>query len=96
MRKTPEDCLEEVVDEATFIDFLRALADDWEEEREIEKAKPSSPYGPGALGWENGSIGTFLDAAIGWGLAWKEEREKLGANPWRRAAEILLAGKYYE
>ena len=64
MRKTPEDCLEEVVDEATFIDFLRALADDWEEEREIEKTKPSSPYGPGALGWENGSIGTFLDAAI--------------------------------
>ena len=40
-----------VDDEQSFLGFLAALAADWHEERDIEAVKPSSPYGPGALGW---------------------------------------------
>ena len=87
-----------VDDEQSFLGFLAALAADWHEERDIEAVKPSSPYGPGALGWENGTVGAVLEAAVSWGeasiagLPLYEEP----ANSWRRAAHILLAGKFYE
>jgi hypothetical protein len=87
-----------VDDEKSFIAFLDALAADWGNEQEKEVKEPSSPYGPGANGWENGSIGAFLGAAAGWGTAsisglkFYEKPE----NPWRRAAQILYMGKIYE
>ena len=95
-----------VVDELSLIRFVFALAEDWEDERRKESVTPSSPYGPGANGWENGTIGAFLESAASWadstrlGLA---DRTPLGQppyqppdNPWRRCAHILLAGKFYE
>lgn len=57
-----------VHDEATFLRFLTALATDWHEERVVEMANPSPPYSPGALGWENGTIGAMLEAAAGGGM----------------------------
>ncbi len=96
MTKTPEDCVNDVVDEATFVEFLKSLADDWERERELEKVNPSSPYGPGALGWENGSIGQFLECAAACAEDNGLGREAFYGNPWRAAAEILLGGKTYE
>jgi hypothetical protein len=86
--------LETVSDEASFIAFLKALGRDFEREREIEKAQPRPPYSAGALGWESGTIGQFLEAANAYG----EDSRHLPShpNPWRRCAEILLAGKYYE
>ena len=90
--------LSRVQDEATFLDFLLALSRDWEDEQWKERVNPSSPYGPGANGWENGDIGQFLGAAHAWGTAFLhsgdcvEER----ANGWRRAAAIIYAGRYYE
>ncbi len=54
---------DQVVDEATLREFMIALADDWDDEREKEKVSPSSPYGPGANGWENGTISAFLERA---------------------------------
>lgn len=65
---------------------------------EDEAVTPSSPWGPGANGWENGSIETFLHAAAAWG---NQTRHGLvdydpPANPWQRCAEILLMGKHYE
>ena len=82
-----------VVDEASFLRFLKALEDDWNGERAKEKLQPSSPYGPGAEGWENITIGAFLEAAVAWANA-----RPAGAdgNVWRRIADILLAGKFYE
>lgn len=90
--------VDQVDDERTFLRFVSALADNWQEEREIEAVKPSSPYAAGALGWENGTVGAVLDAAARWGLASINGLEfyKKPANPWRRAAQILLAGKFYE
>ena len=87
-----------VSDEKGFLQFLAALAADWEEEQALEKTNPSSPYQSGVLGWENGSISAFLDAAESWGTAsidgliYYEKPE----NPWRRAAHIMRAGKFYE
>lgn len=97
MRTTPEDLIEHVQDELSFIQFVSSLAEDWETEAEMEREKPSPPYGPGALGWYNGTIGAFLEAASACGTDHLERGGMMpGANPWRIAAEILLAGKYYE
>jgi len=89
---------EQVNDEESFLRFLAAVAADWEEEREIEAAKPSGPHSSGALGWENGTVGAVLDAAVRWGEAsinGLQFYQKPG-NPWRRAAHIIHAGKFYE
>jgi hypothetical protein len=93
-----EEFLNLVNDEQSFLRFLQALAEDWEDERQKELANPSSPYGSGANGWENGTIGAFLDAAGRWadtsidGLRFYEKP----SNPWTRAAQILYMGKLYE
>lgn len=87
-----------VDNEEGFLRFVAALAADWEAERKIEAETPSSPYGCGALGWENGSIGAFLESAHAWAAASANGTPfyKVPANPWSRAAQILLAGKFYE
>lgn len=92
------ELVEKVVDEATFIDFVSALAEEWETAQYHEAADPASPYGLGALGWENPSLGRFLEAAASWGEASAEGLEgyEPPANPWRRVAHMLCAGKYYE
>ncbi|WP_414448897.1 hypothetical protein AB4851_06300 [Burkholderia sp. 22PA0099] len=92
------DALEQVSDERSFVEFLAHLATDWFTEAEIEATIQSSSYSSGALGWENGSIGAFLEASSAWanasatGLKYYTPSE----NPWRRAADILMAGKIYE
>ena len=85
---------EKVHDEATFLLFLTALMKDREREVELEKENPSSPYGAGALGWENTTIEGFLESAIAWAEDSSQTTEQ--ANPWLRAAQILHAGKIYE
>jgi len=87
-----------VSDEESFLGFIEALRDDRSEEAAIEATHPSNPYGPGALGWENGSIEAFLDAASAWGRATAHATDTYAVpeNPWRRAAQIICAGKFYE
>ncbi len=88
---------DEVNDEASFLRFVAALAADWEE-REIEAGRLSSPNSAGSLGWENGTVGSVLEAASRWGeasIGGLKFYEK-PTNPWRRAAHILHAGKFYE
>lgn len=90
--------LDSVTDEQSFLRFVQALADDWEDSQQKELGEPSSPYGPSANGWENGTVGAYLDAAGRWGeasIAGLKFYEK-PSNPWRRAAEILHMGKLYE
>ena len=101
MAQAPVDLhslVEEVHDEATFIEFLKALMRDRIDEVRKEAISPSDPYGPGANGWENGSIEQFLDAAAAWGEASKDGLiyYTKPENPWRRCAHILFAGKFYE
>src|SRR6266404_3613382 len=87
-----------VQDEKSFLDFLELLAADRQDEVRMEQAKPSSPYGAGVKGWENGSIEDFLEAASAWGkvTASRDSGAKRSENPWQRCAQILSAGKFYE
>lgn len=93
-----EELLENVDDEQSFIAFVQALGCDFARERVLERSTPSSPHGPEVLGWENGSVDAFLDAAAAWATA--DSRNTPSTTPesnvWQRCAEILLAGKFYE
>ena len=92
-----QDLVESVKDQATFISFVNALAEDFELELVLEAAGRSSLYSPGKLGWENGTIDEMLEAAAAWGSASSDAWLKSGdTNVWRRCAHILLAGKFYE
>ncbi|MDF3199158.1 hypothetical protein P3C29_10715 [Pseudomonas sp. 1912-s] len=93
-----DELLKTVDDEQSFIGFVKALGMDFAEERLLEETSPSSPYGPGALGRENGSIDTFLDAAAAWATASSRSSPVSASrsNVWQRCAAILLAGKFYE
>jgi hypothetical protein len=84
-----------VHDEKSFLQFLRLLAQDWAQAEALPQA---DPYGAGEMGWENGSIGAFLEAASSWGTASIEGLSSYENpnNPWQRMAHILLAGKLYE
>ena len=90
--------LEAVVDEPSFVAFLEALSDDFAMSCEIEAEEPSAPYGPLALGWENGSVDAVLERAAAWATDTRDNPSlnPLGQTPWRRCAEIIFAGKYYE
>lgn len=98
MARDLHELADQVHDEQSFIEFLAELAADWEEEREIGGKTPSSPYSSGALGWENGTIGSFLERAGSWAEASVNDLKfyEKPSNPWRRAAHILHAGKFYE
>ncbi len=87
--------IESVHDEQSFIAFLKALSDNWEMAQSAGNIRPSPPYGPDHAGWENGTIGSFLEAASRFGEAWLA-LERSSDNPWKRAAKIIHAGKYYE
>ncbi|WP_244201324.1 DUF7660 family protein [Paraburkholderia rhynchosiae] len=84
-RSDLREALGRVVDERSFVNFLQMLACDW--------SAASDPSG-----WENGSIGAFLDAAAGWPEASKKGLRfyDVPSNPWRRGADMLIAGKEYE
>ena len=90
--------LDAVCDEGTFTAFLEALTADREDEVRKEKASPSSPYGPGANGWENGTIEAFLGAAVAWATTSKNGLQfyQKPSNPWKRCADIIYMGKIYE
>ena len=87
-----------VCDEETFLEFLYVLMKDREKEVELEKKNPSSPYGAGALGWQNATIEDYLESAIAWAEDSGQSNEFYSKpeNPWARVAQILHAGKTYE
>lgn len=92
-----DEKLESVVDRESFLDFVRALVADREDEVTKERESPSDPYGPGANGWENGTIENFLDAALAWTEDWIGRDGELPSEPsWKSFARFLYAGKYYE
>lgn len=92
--------LQEVNDERSFLRFVTSLGHNRADEVAKEATSPSSPWGPGANGWENGTIESFLLAAATWAGASAKGLEladyEVPSNPWKRCAEILYAGKTYE
>src|SRR6185436_1744264 len=92
------DLLERVHDRQTFFAFVNALIVDRSDETAKERANPSSPYGPGVNGWENGTIEAFLAAS----LSWAQDTE-MGVSQglhdppsWKEFAVFLYCGKIYE
>lgn len=102
MNGEPEEFLHaalmKVRDEASFLAFIKALYEDRMDDRQKEMLKPSSPYGPSANGWENGSIEAFLEAAYACGIVCigKATDDDEPDNDWFRAARIIYCGKSYE
>ena len=86
--------LNNVNSKETFLEFVHALAADRFEEEELEKLSPSSPWGPGAKGWEHGTIGAYLDAVARCASANAKKRSE--DVSWKAFAEMLHAGKFYE
>lgn len=97
-RSSLQDALDRVVDKRSFIDFLHALAGDWTIAPDSDAASPTLPHSSPASEWQNGSIGSFFEEAATWGDASKNGLRfySVPTNPWRRAADILRAGKEYE
>jgi hypothetical protein len=86
-----------VCDERTLLDFIRALVADPEDEVAKEARSPSSPYGPGANGWQNIKIEHFLEAASRWAESTNfGQTQGLSGNHWRQFAAFLYCGKIYE
>ena len=103
MEKSVKELEEMVYDEATFLEFVRALIRDRENAVKVEAKKPSYPYGPDSGGWQNTTIETYLEAAVAWAEDSQFGRQmafpeyEIGeANPWRRMASFLAAGRIYE
>jgi hypothetical protein len=88
--------LNNVNSKEAFLEFVHALAADRAEEEELEKQTPSSPYGSGAKGWENGSISSYLDAMACCASAPANKNEFPEKADWKTFAKILYAGKFYE
>ena len=83
-----------VKDKESFIRFVEALADERGRAAEVERANPDAQYG-GTLGWENGTISSFLRAS----MVYLDSRPFHGpeAEPsWKMFAEFLYFGKIYE
>lgn len=77
------DRLEAVVDEATFLDFVRALTTD-----RLENAEA----------WDSGTIEDFLEAASSWAddSGFGSRQGLSSASPWKKFAVFLYCGKIYE
>ncbi|MDB5306494.1 MAG: putative integron cassette protein [Gemmataceae bacterium] len=87
----PEELLDGVHDRASFVAFVDALAAEREKAEELERAEPVRYQLGGALGWQNGTISTFLQAALAC-----FERNPGETPSWRFFAEFLYFGKIYE
>ncbi len=86
--------LDSVQDLPSFVRFVDALRKDREDADRQEALRSAEPYSSWN-GWENNSIATFLERAVACvqdnGPAFLADE-----NPWKAAARILYAGKYYE
>jgi hypothetical protein len=90
--------LELVVDQPTFLAFVRALQADRAAALEMERRSRASPFGPDAGGWENVTIESFLECAIAWAddSQFGASQGLSSASPWKQFAVFLYAGKIYE
>jgi hypothetical protein len=90
--------LERVDDCESFLDFVRALIVDRKKEVMKERVDPDSPYVFGQDEWENGTIESFLEAALAWAEATKMgQTQGLSEElSWKSFATFLYCGKVYE
>ncbi|MER8595435.1 hypothetical protein NKH33_28460 [Mesorhizobium sp. M1182] len=93
--------LDRVEDLPSFVRFLDALRNDREDADRKEALRSAGPD-ISWNGWENNSLATFLESAVAWAVTWSKDSRRgdpallANDNPWRAAARIIYAGKYYE
>lgn len=92
--KELHEILDEVKDEKSFLNFVRALMKD----RETHEGKPVDEVGFEG-DWASNDIAGFLESAI----AWAEDSDfgirqdpDLQSNRWKQFAGFLYSGKIYE
>lgn len=85
-----------VHNKASFIRFVEALIEDRQRAEELERADPARYRMGGANNWQNGSISSFLEAALAGALAQKDWGNDQAGPSWRDLAVLLYLGKIYE
>jgi hypothetical protein len=90
--------LDRVADQASFLAFARALAQDRAAAAKAEVTSSASTFGADADGWESTSIESFLEAAVSWAgdSDFGAKQGLAGVSPWKLFAVFLYAGKIYE
>ena len=90
----PEELLPNVKDRASFIAFVKALADEREDAERLEKERPQYYSLDGAHNWKNADIPSFLYAALDYFA--ETPLHKPEEPSWRMFAEFLYCGKIIE
>ncbi len=89
------ELLKAVHDHETFVAFVKALAAERQAAAKIEAENPQAYIVDGALGWANGDISQYLEAACEF-FASVPERDPVPEPSWKVFAEILWCGKIIE
>jgi hypothetical protein len=88
--------LEKVNDRESFVTFVWALVEEREQAEALERENPEYYKYGAPLGWQNGSISSYLSAALN-EIEDPESFEHISEEPsWRTFAEFLYVGKIYE
>jgi hypothetical protein len=88
-----DEMVNRVNSKESFLQFVRALADDAAAADKEEKYSLDGKLNLSPRGWENGTIANFLDAMEAWTRDGSHIPE---AASWRSLAQILHSGKFYE
>lgn len=92
---TVEELLDQVVDQETFVAFVRALADESATAKEMARNEPERYAYCSVLGWENSDISSFLFSCLEYFETGHFHRPE--ATPsWKMIAKFLYFGKIYE
>lgn len=84
-----------MTDRKSFVDFVTALAEERREAERMEGEEPTRYQLGGAHNWQNGSISSFLYAALDCFEAHQSSKD-VNQPDWRTFAEFLYFGKIYE
>jgi len=92
---SPEELLSKIVDRKSFVEFVTALAEERAEAEVMEREEPKRYQLGGAHNWQNGSISSFLYAALASFDSYRGLEDENVPN-WQTFAKFLYSGKIYE
>lgn len=95
----PAELLLKVIDRASFIEFVTALAEERAEAEKLEREDPGKYQLGGAHDWQNAKISDYLYASLAY-FDTSPEIDAPGSTAespsWQTFASILYFGKMYE
>jgi hypothetical protein len=92
---TPEQLLDLVHDRDSFIEFVRALAEERDEAEKLEQKEPKRYILDGASDWKNGDVASFLYGALDY-FSEKPFHSPEKTPSWKMFADFLYHGKIIE